>query len=378
MDKNKKYLLALAFIIPLLLIIYIFQINSHESVKGNITVWADENTYDYLSKIAKEFEESNKRANIKVVNISKEEYLDKIKDTEEEKLPNIVHLDFIGINDFKDKIKIVNETNEIIETYNKNFNNNRLKQVECDGQYMGVPLTSKPMALFIREDILNKYGYKVEDINTWNDMFKIGVEIFNKTNGEIRLFSKKDIDNLKLLISAEIMQESNNEKELKANIEKNIKSIFSSELISYYGDSNYVARISSLEIIKELNEELIPGKWICKLPPSINLGANKFYDLGGENLVILNCNNDNIKLIRSFISYAATDIELLQTQLIEGNMFPSSLYTYKDKSLESKVKNTNIQGSSPFVIFCNISERAPILKDYKLIQDINSKIIEEN
>lgn len=370
MKSKNKYIVGAITIVFIILILYSLQPISNEAIKGNIVVWANDYTYDYLFKVAKEFEENNKRTKIKVINISNDEYLNSIKNVEKEKLPNIANFNFIDIQNLHEKVEIISETNEIIETYRNNFNKNRVKQIEYNEKYMGVPLTSRPIAFFIRKDILNEYGYKVEDINTWENLFKIGIDIFNKTNGDIRIFSSKDIDNIKLLMSAEAIQESKSDIKAKLIVESNIKNIFNTELISYYGDNNYMARIGSIEIINELNNELLGGKWICKLPPSINIGANKFYDLGGENLVVLNSDESNIRLIKNFMIYAATNVDLLQKQLVESRMFPSSLYTYKDKSIENAVKNTNENKSSPFIIFSNISERAPVLKNYKLLKDI--------
>lgn len=205
MKSKNKYIVGAITIVFIILILYSLQPISNEAIKGNIVVWANDYTYDYLFKVAKEFEENNKRTKIKVINISNDEYLNSIKNVEKEKLPNIANLNFIDIQNLHEKVEIISETNEIIETYRNNFNKNRVKQIEYNEKYMGVPLTSRPIAFFIRKDILNEYGYKVEDINTWENLFKIGIDIFNKTNGDIRIFSSKDIDNIKLLMSAEAL-----------------------------------------------------------------------------------------------------------------------------------------------------------------------------
>ena len=102
-------------------------------------------------------------------------------------------------------INFLEENKNIILTYNKTFKESRLQEVKVDDNYNAIPFESNPIALFVRNDILDQYGYKVSDINTWNDLIKIGTEIKSKTSGEFNLFSNEDKDNINLLITAQLV-----------------------------------------------------------------------------------------------------------------------------------------------------------------------------
>lgn len=370
MRIKRKNLNSLLIVISAVLVISIISsrprtINiSGNGIKGNIIIWTEEKYYKYFFNIANEFQENNKKVKVEVVNIKKEEYLQKILSTNKEDLPNIVHLDFKELNEIKDKLYFVNENEKIIETYNKNFNKSRVQQIKINGNYDAVPFTSNPITLFLRSDTLNSYGYRVEDIKTWSQLINIGQDINNKSNGEINLFSSEDKDNINLIITAQLV-DSLDKKYSKDKVEEEIEKIYSN---NFTNDSNYICRITSLSFYKELNEGKINGLWECTNPPTFNVGENRFYDIGGENLVALKINN-NGEAIKSFISYAANNKEELSKELINYNFIPSSLYSLKINNA-GDINNNIIQGNNPFLILINIVERAPEIKNYKEFEDV--------
>lgn len=367
-SKGKRVLfLSITFMVIFLGLVFLSK-NDKKYLKGDIVVWTEDKYYSYFLNVAKDFKDNNKKVNIKIVNIDESEYLNKLQTTNKKELPNIVELNFLEINKIKDDINFFEENGNIIETYKKNFSNTRVQEVEAHNNYYGIPFESNPIALYIRNDILEKYGYEAEDINTWNQLLNIGIDIKNKTAGGINIFSSDDRNNIYCLMLAQLMNNEGNSKKSETILNE-INNIYKQEYITE--DNNYLFKIDSLDFYSYLISEDFEGKWICQNPPSFKIGENRLYDLGGDNLVALNVNK-NKELVKEFISYAATNKEGLSKELLEGNFFPSSLYALKGKYVERDDKN--IEGTSPFLTLMNIVERAPGINNYKEFQEMIVKI----
>lgn len=365
--KSKKILWILVFFVIIFFINLVLSKSNREALRGDIVVWTEDTYYSYFTKIANEFEKRNKKVHISVINISEEDYLDKIMNYNNRDLPNVVQLNFAEINKVKDKIDFAEENKDIIETYKKNFNKSRLKEVEINENYYAVPFTSNPIALYLREDILKEYGYESEDINTWKQLINIGKEIKTKTNGQITIFSNKDKKNIGLLILSQLVDDESKEYS-KEDIMNEFKNIYNEDYIT--DSDNYLCRVDSLDFYNEIVNNEVQYLWKCKNPPSFNIGENKLFDLGGENLVALKVGK-NEETIKEFIAFAATNAELLSEELLKGNFFPSSLYSLKvSYNKESRSSFGNDEENSPSLILSNIVERAPSIKNYDKFEEI--------
>lgn len=365
-NKKKAIILLLSFFIVIFLSVF-FSSSNKSSLKGDIVVWTNEYYYDYFLNIASDFEESNKKVDIKVVLVNEDEYINKIINSSDTELPNIAHLNFAEINLVKDKINLINENMSTIETYKNNFNINRLKEIETDGGYYGIPFTSSPISMYLREDVLNSFGYKTEDINTWNQLIEIGKDINIKSNGEYNLFSYKDKLNIELLLVAQLIE--GNKEISKEEILSKISGIYNEENTT---SDNYICSISGLDFYKVLSEGEIEGVWECKNPPSINIGENRLFDLGGENLVALN-EGKNSEAIKVFMAFASTNKELLSKEIIKKDFLPSSLYALNVKLADG----SNIKGSSPLLVLMNTIERAPAITNFNEFKDIILQFINQ-
>ena len=365
-NKKKAIILLLSFFIVIFLSVF-FSSSNKSSLKGDIVVWTNEYYYDYFLNIASDFEESNKKVDIKVVLVNEDEYINKTINSSDTELPNIAHLNFAEINLVKDKINLINENMSTIETYKNNFNINRLKEIETDGGYYGIPFTSSPISMYLREDVLNSFGYKTEDINTWNQLIEIGKDINIKSNGEYNLFSYKDKLNIELLLVAQLIE--GNKEISKEEILSKISGIYNEENTT---SDNYICSISGLDFYKVLSEGEIEGVWECKNPPSINIGENRLFDLGGENLVALN-EGKNSEAIKVFMAFASTNKELLSKEIIKKDFLPSSLYALNVKLADG----SNIKGSSPLLVLMNTIERAPAITNFNEFKDIILQFINQ-
>ena len=83
---------------------------------------------------------------------------------------NRMDFDILGLK----KSNYLEEQQNILNTYSKNFSTYRLQQTEYDDISVGIPFTSRPLALYIREDMLEEYGYNRDEMNTWDDVIRIG------------------------------------------------------------------------------------------------------------------------------------------------------------------------------------------------------------
>ena len=118
MRLRKKVVFLVPVVFSIIFFINLFLSNSNRGeIRGEIVVWANEVYYPYFIDIANEFEESNRKVDVKVINVKEEEYLDKIVNTSEKYLPNVVQLNFLEIDKIKDKVDFIQENKDIIEIY---------------------------------------------------------------------------------------------------------------------------------------------------------------------------------------------------------------------------------------------------------------------
>lgn len=110
-----------------------------------------------------------------------------------------------------DKFNYYNPDETILSVYSNNFSSYRLKQVKDNNKIIGVPLTSRPLGLYLREDLLEEYGYKSDDFNTWDDVIRIGNDIYNKSNKSVKILNATNQDYYDLL-DLLIMQNLDKEK----------------------------------------------------------------------------------------------------------------------------------------------------------------------
>ncbi|MDS0528118.1 ABC transporter substrate-binding protein [Clostridium sp. SHJSY1] len=370
--KNKiRYVISILIIcIFSLIIVNLFEDKNNDVVKGEITIWADSSTYDYLNKTAQGFMELNSKAKIEVVQV----YSDKLNESfesaiESGTLPNIAQLNSKCIRDIKKKYNnIMAETQEssIIDNYVKNYTKGRIAEIKTDGQILGVPFTSRPLVLYLREDMLETYGYNYENIVTWEDFINMGKDIYTRSGGSVKVLNAvgQDYYDLVSLLIMQEMESTDNEDEIKSNVDKKILDLTNNNILNKNIDGQFLARISSVNGMRELKAINEKCTWTANNVPSKSKGSNRFYVGEGDNLVVLNQDEKNSKLTKKFIEYLSTDTKSKSNYVLNGDFFFSFLSAYKNKSIESEIKN--FAGKSPIVVMDNIAQKAPIVDDYDL------------
>lgn len=65
--------------------------------------------------------------------------------------------------------------------------------------------------------MLEEYGYNRDEMNTWDDVIRIGKDIFEKSNGNVRIINATgdDYEDLVSLLIMQYMGKENNEELVK-------------------------------------------------------------------------------------------------------------------------------------------------------------------
>lgn len=377
MKKVRYFFIMLFIVLSIFLLNNIRSSNKEENIKGNIVIWANEDTYDYLCEYANLFMKSYDKTKVEVSLIYSSNYKDKILSfINNNSTPDIIQLStndsrrLIKENDLR---KYISEEKGIVDSYSSNFSVGRIKEANDKEGLVGVPLTSRPLALYLREDMLAQYGYTYEDINTWDDLKRIGEDILEKTSGEVRILNGvgQDYEDIVSLLVMQAMEESND----KGKIEELVKTRLSeiSNIMNTKVDGKFLARISSINSMRELKALDVPCEWTANNAPAKLNGSNKFYVAEGYNLLVFDESEENSALIKRFLEFLATNTEESIKYVKEGKFFSSYLSTYKNKSIEESIKN--FSGKSPLVVMSNIYEKAPEINDYEVYLEVKNKIL---
>ena len=377
MKKVRYFFIMLFIVLSIFLLNNIRSSNKEENMKGNIVIWANEDTYDYLCEYANLFMKSYDKTKVEVSLIYSSNYKDKILSSiNNNSTPDIIQLStndsrrLIKENDLR---KYISEEKGIVDSYSSNFSVGRIKEANDKEGLVGVPLTSRPLALYLREDMLAQYGYTYEDINTWDDLKRIGEDILEKTYGEVRILNGvgQDYEDIVSLLVMQAMEESND----KGKIEELVKTRLSeiSNIMNTKVDGKFLARISSINSMRELKALDVPCEWTANNAPAKLNGSNKFYVAEGYNLLVFDESEENSALIKRFLEFLATNTEESIKYVKEGKFFSSYLSTYKNKSIEESIKN--FSGKSPLVVMSNIYEKAPEINDYEVYLEVKNKIL---
>lgn len=380
--KNKiKYAIVFSVLLLMGIVsINLFQPNKEQQVRGNIELLVNENSYEYLVECANNFMKENDRTSISVKKL--ENYNQILNNNSEgstkSKISSIAQIDRFSFDKLKlDNYEYYNKDDKLLSEYAKNFSKYRVAQVKYGDNSIGIPLTSRPLAFYVREDLLKSYGYERDSLNTWDDIIRVGKDIHEKSNGKIFIINATDQDyeDLMDLLTMETLSDGDKSIDVvKSEVQAMMKKLEDNNILNLQSGGEFLARISSINAMKEIAALDVPCTWSVNNVPSLKPGANKFFSSEGDNLLILNQNSENDKLIEKFITYVITNNKEAVKYVKEGKFFSSYLYTYNTKDIEEPVKN--FTGKSPLVVLSNIEEKTPSISDYdeyiKIKQEIRA------
>ena len=367
--KNKiKYAVAFSILFVIGIIsINLFEPNKEQQIGGSIELLVNENSYDYLVECANNFMKLNDKTLISIKKLeSYNQITDKVQENTKIKVPNIAQIDRFNFEKLKlNDYEYYNKDDKILNNYAKNFSKYRVAQVKYGDNSIGIPLTSRPLAFYVREDMLKQYAYEIDSMNTWEDVIRIGKDIYAKSNGKVSIINAtgQDYEDLLDLLTMDSFSDDKSIDEIKLEVQAIIKRLKDNNILNLQNNGEFLARISSFNAMKDIIEIQENCEWSTVNVPSIRAGSNKFFASEGDNLLVLNQNTDNEKLIEKFITYVITNNKDTVKYVKEGKFFSSYLYTYSSKEIEESVKN--FVGKSPLVVLSNIEEKTPEIKDYE-------------
>lgn len=377
MVKRVKYIIRIIILIVVIVTLKLAFFNDKdETARGSITIWANSMNFDYLNEAANNFMELNDKCKINVIKVYDNEYENKVEDVSLfDNPPNIVQLNsnYIARNE-KLKNTLIEE-NTLVNDYSKNFSEGRIDEIRDGDKILGVPLTTRPLLLYLREDMLSQYGYSYEDINTWGDLINMGKDVYVKSNGRVKILNGtgEDYSDLISLLVMQSMEESKDKNTIKSLVENRINQLINENILNTNPKGEFLARISSINGMRELKALDVKCIWTANNVPSKSSGSNRLYVAEGDNLVVLKKDENNNTLIRKFLTFLISNTDNTVKYVKEGQMFSSYLSSYKDKAIEEEVKN--FKGKSPLVIMSNIIKKAPIIKNYDLYRDVKSELL---
>lgn len=363
MRKLKKYIIMLILMVVVVFMIYkVFMITYNKDLNGSIEVASNAENYNYLKASAEKFMSMNKKIEINVTKYTQDEivgYLNKTLSSESE--VNLVTLNSKILRNLDDdSLEKINYSDNLIEGYSKNFNLWRLNEIKKEGHYLAMPIQNNPQFLMVREDILNQYGYKSEDIRTWSELIALYKDIKNKYDKKIDLFSydlttTKNIEDIIIYQGGTVDQ---GEEIISAIENENLMG--KDTPLCYIADKNNYNEIISKNLENSLRAIMIPA---------IVIGGNRAVSLDGDNIVIMRSNYEKQEISNKFLTFLIANQSLIDEKLIDNEgFFPSSKAFYNNIIVDKEFDKINNQ--KILSIMTNIANRVPNTTDYEEVDNI--------
>lgn len=386
--KKKKLLskknIVLIVLVSLTIISSIIVLNTKETVvKGNITIWTDNTNYDYLSQISSEFVKNNEKCKVNVVKMDEDNIDQNLQEAlKKNKLPDLFSVsneqmkNILENENYKDKIK---SSNFVINKSGHSMTKRDLQSCFIDGEYKAIPYNSAPLLLYLREDMLNIYGFSYKDINTWQDLINVGKVINEKSQGKVNILNSvgKDKDYLISLLTMQIIEEyKTNDDEItaakvKVELKNKYATLVNNNILNTAEEGQFFARISSVEAMNELSALDADCEWTANYVPSLRSGGNKLFIGDGRYLMIFNNGEQKDALISKFVNFIG-DNDLNGNLLTDKKFFLSYPASYESYKIDQKVNN--FSGKSPLIYLANVSKKAPEISEYDIYKTVIAEI----
>lgn len=380
--RKKNIVLVLLIIITIITSIIILN-NKETTVKGNITIWADSGTYDYLSELANEFMKNNEKCKVTILKIDEDNYKTSLMQAfRKNKLPDLCTINTAEINSIIEDENLESKMKDCSFVINKNGSNiskRDIQSISRDNRFIAIPFTSNPILLYLREDMLNEYGYSYKDFNTWNDVNTIGQDIYAKSSGKVKILNSVGSDRQYIvsLLIMQIMEEYKSNgyeisaEEVKIELNKRYTELLNNNILNTNKEGAFLARIASIEAMNELSSIDAKCQWTANYVPSVLEGTNKFYIENKKSFICFDNGGQKEALINKFISYIG-DNNLNSKILTQERFFVSYISAYSSSEIDNSINN--FSGRSPLVLMSNIQKKAPNIPEYDLYDTIKSQI----
>ncbi|APH18819.1 ABC transporter substrate-binding protein [Clostridium botulinum] len=393
--KKKKFIyigIVVILIVAIILVILGRYNNTKNFTKDKLVIWGDVKNNQAMNEGVKAFKEKYPNVEVEFYNKNRENMIDefsKIKD--KNSYPNIICLDDKDIKEFgaryyKDLIIL----NEIMKNNIRDFISCKRELVKLYDNFIAVPYTVEPVALYYRKDLLEKYNINSEDIKTWDDFIKAGEEIYKKSNGKVKMisFNKSDNSMLEVLLNEKGIYYF--DKDSKLQIDQpgyidafNILKRIESSNIDFDNKGDFKLFVNNSNVVcipynSELANHLISGrkqengKWEIMKLPSFEVGGKNSAIAGGTSIVgIKSCKESKDKLSMELIKNIALNKQSLNKGFLNYGQFPSYKPTYEYARFFQNVNYFNEE--KIWRVFVDIASKAPSInytKNYNSVQKI--------
>ncbi|WP_251861600.1 ABC transporter substrate-binding protein [Clostridium sp. Marseille-Q2269] len=394
MKKNKLIYIGIVIvlIIAATLIILDKYNNNKNFTKDKLVIWGDIKHNQAMNEGVKSFKERYPNVEIEFYNVNSENIIDEFSKIKDKNLyPNVICLNDKDIKQFGTRYyKDVIILNDVIKNNIKDFIPYKRELVKMYNNFIGVPYTVEPIALYYRKDLLQKYNIDGRDIKTWDDFIKVGEEIHKKSTGKVKMlsFNKEDNSMLEILLNEKGSYYFDKDSKLQidepdyidafnilkrmetANITLNDKGDFK----QFANNNNIVSAPYNSQLANYLisQRKKETGKWdIIKLP-AFEIGGKNSAITGGTSIVsIKSCKESKDKLSIEFVRSITLNKYSLNKGFIDYGQFPSYKPAYDYDKFSENVRYFN--GEKIWRIFVDIANKTPNInytKDYNDVKNV--------
>lgn len=346
--------------------------NDTDVLKGNLTIIAEGENYNYLLNLSEKFKKNNPKVNITIKEM-KENYFEKGFEDSLKKPNNnadIVIMPSRYVNYFGSKYPLsFSEVNEFISSYRDSIRKERIDQVTVGDKIMAFPFYDEPVVLYYNKSLLDSNNLKIEDIRTWNHILSFK----NSINNNILAYTGEDYFEFYNILMNQLKvdksKKDNHVNEIKAM--EVLKEIFKDNRASILnedeatkllinGDIPFI--IGNNKTLKDIYKNVPSNKKVelgVSNIPSFEPGGNRDVLSSGYNFAIMKeCKNK--KLTEAFIEFALLEKYSTLEATNSYNIF-LSYNKYQDESIYN-TSYSFISERKPLRILDNINRNGTYLK----------------
>ncbi|SUY46636.1 ABC-type sugar transport system, periplasmic component [Clostridium putrefaciens] len=346
--------------------------NDTDVLKGNLTIIAEGENYNYLLNLSEKFKKNNPKVNITIKEM-KENYFEKGFEDSLKKPNNnadIVIMPSRYVNYFGSKYPLsFSEVNEFISSYRDSIRKERIDQVTVGDKIMAFPFYDEPVVLYYNKSLLDSNNLKIEDIRTWNHILSFK----NNINNNILAYTGEDYFEFYNILMNQLKvdksKKDNHVNEIKAM--EVLKEIFKDNRASILnedeatkllinGDIPFI--IGNNKTLKDIYKNVPSNKKVelgVSNIPSFEPGGNRDVLSSGYNFAIMKeCKNK--KLTEAFIEFALLEKYSTLEATNSYNIF-LSYNKYQDESIYN-TSYSFISERKPLRILDNINRNGTYLK----------------
>lgn len=341
---------------------------------GKVIIWAKNENYKYIQDVAEAYMENINGVKITVNKYDDEDYNDLENISKSNNCPDIICLDSEELNDLINKDIELKNVDSLISKNSSYFSERMIQEVTSEGDNKAIPFTTNPIVMYLRQDMLREYGYNCDDIKTWNDFINMGKDIYNKSQGKIKILNcvGEDYNSLISLLVMQAMEENDNEFVIKEYVDNMLNQLEENNILNKDENGQYFAKISSVDGCYEIKQIEDECTWTANNPPSYIIGGNRFYLEEGTYLSIISHDNSDNETVNDFVSYLINNKKIIKKHAF-NKTFYSSFNAYISIKTESDVNN--FKDKSPYLVMSNIAIKAPSVSDFNLYMRIKNEYI---